>query len=95
MSKLKIGEWIIDHFEKSSNPKKKYDAWLMNVHTKEMKKISFGSAIHQQFRDQTPLKLYSHLDHNDSVRRKAYYARHGKADPNYFSAKMLSHTFLW
>lgn len=93
--KLSMNEWVIDHFEKSTNPKKKYDAWLIHVHTGKIKKISFGDSSYEHFQDSTPLKLYSHLDHNDPIRRKAYYSRHGKSDPKYWSAKKLSHAFLW
>jgi hypothetical protein len=37
--------------------------------------IHFGDRTMQQFRDSTPLKLYSYLDHNDPVRRQRYLAR--------------------
>ncbi len=56
--------------------------------------VHFGDNRYQQYKDQTDLKLYSKLDHNDSVRRKAYYARHGKNTAMY-TAKWFSHKFLW
>jgi hypothetical protein len=33
---------------------------------------------YQQYKDRTPLKLYSNLDHNDPKRRELYYKRHPK-----------------
>jgi hypothetical protein len=56
------------------------------------KVIQFGDKSHQQFRDSTPLKLYSHLDHNDMQRRKAFHARHKK---NTGIPAQLSKQFLW
>lgn len=41
------------------------------------KKVSFGDKRYQHYKDQTPLKLYSHLDHLDPKRRASYRARHG------------------
>ena len=37
--------------------------------------IHFGSLTNQHYRDQTPLKLYSNLDHEDTERRKRFLAR--------------------
>jgi hypothetical protein len=54
--------------------------------------VSFGHKSYQQFRDSTPLKLYSYLDHNDMQRRKAFHARHRK---NTGMAAQLSKAFLW
>ncbi len=58
------------------------------------KTVDFGSSLHQQYRDTTPLKLYSSMDHNDPHRRSMYYKRHKK---NYapYSADWLSKHFLW
>ena len=65
--------------------------------------IHFGDSQMQQFRDTTPLKLYSHLDHGDEKRKKSYLARakgikdkngnltyKDKNSANYFSIR-----FLW
>ena len=62
-------------FERSKNPKKKYDAILMNKRTKREKRMSFGSRNMQQYRDSTPLKLYSSKNHLDKKRRKAFLDR--------------------
>lgn len=56
------------------------------------KVIQFGDKSYQQFRDSTPLKLYSHLNHNDMQRRKAFHARHKK---NTGIQAQLSKQFLW
>ena len=56
--------------------------------------VHFGDNRYQQYRDSTPLKLYTRLNHNDEKRRKAYYDRHGAAATMY-SAKWFSHKFLW
>ena len=56
--------------------------------------VHFGDSRYAQYRDSTPLRLFSHLDHLDPKRRASYYARHGtKAEP--YSAKWFSHKFLW
>ena len=58
-------------FKKSSNKSKKYTAILPDG-----KKIHFGAAGYQHYRDDTPLKLYSNLNHLDTKRRDLYYKRH-------------------
>lgn len=55
--------------KKSTHSGKKYMAFYNN------KWIHFGDLNYQHFRDSTPLKLYSFLDHNDEKRRKSYLAR--------------------
>lgn len=50
----------------------KYTAILPNG-----KEVSFGDKRYQQYKDRTPLKLYSNLDHSNSERRKNYRKRHG------------------
>jgi len=57
-------------FKKSTNPHKKYDAFIGT------KRVSFGDRNYQQFHDK--IGHWSHLDHNDPERRKKYRARHGK-----------------
>lgn len=78
-------------FKKSTMKNKKYDVFDK---TTKKKIASFGDINYQHFKDKTPLRLYSHLDHNDIQRRNSYYARHGKqAKKN--SAKYFSHKYLW
>lgn len=81
-------------FEKSHLKNKKYDAILENKKTNKIKRVSFGAINYQQFKDKVPLKLYSHLDHNDIERKKRYYKRHNKDYPK-FSADYFSKKYLW
>ena len=84
-------------FQESTRKNKKYmvkynDKW-----------IHFGDKRHEHYRDSTPLKLYSYLDHNDLKRRESYRKRArgiknkngnstylDKNSPNYNALK-----FLW
>mgnify|MGYP003649090381 CR=1 FL=1 len=71
---------------------KKYSVYV-KADTKSGKKlISFGDKRYGQFKDK--LGHYSHLDNNDPKRKKAYYARHGKATSK-DTAKYFSHKYLW
>lgn len=54
--------------------------------------VHFGDNRYSQFKDK--IGLYSHLDNNDPVRKKAYYARHGKKAKK-DTAKYFSHKYLW
>ena len=74
----------------SKNKNKKYSVYVMKGGKKRL--IHFGDSRYQQYRDK--LKHYSHLDHNDSKKRKSYYARHGPSnDKN--TAKFWAHKILW
>ncbi len=66
------------------------------------KYIHFGDIRYEQYKDSTPLKLYSTLDHKDTKRRDNYLRRakgikneYGeltyldKNSPNYYSVKYL------
>lgn len=68
---------------------KKYDVYKDGKYL-----VSFGAKDYQQYKDKTPLKAYSNLDHNDKDRRKRYYQRHGK-EAKFESAKWFSHKYLW
>jgi hypothetical protein len=59
---------------------------------KQYNNVDFGDTRYQQFKDQTPLKLYSNLDNNDPIRRKSYLARHKHNDG---PAGYLSRNYLW
>lgn len=85
-------------FKKSTRKGKKY-----MVKTASGKWVHFGSSSNEQFKDSTGLGLYSHLDHNDTERRRKYLARakgiknkkgeltyRDKESANYFSTR-----FLW
>ena len=64
--------------ERSSNPKKKYDAILENKDNGRIKRMSFGSRPMEQYRDSTKLKLYKSKDHLDKNRKKAFLDRFRK-----------------
>ena len=68
---------------------KKYRVILSND-----KHVDFGSKMYQQYRDSSPLRLYSSMDHRDKTRRAHYYSRHNIDYPE-FSADWLSKRFLW
>ena len=69
------------------------------------KTYHFGDSRFAQYKDRTPLKLYSHLDHNDKKRQRNYFKRHSgvatrreaieKEMKNGISPKLLSHIYLW
>ena len=85
-------------FKKSTRANKKY-----MVKTPSGKWIHFGARNMEHYKDQTGLGLYSHLDHNDKLRRQRYLARaqgiknkqgeYTYKDPE--SANYYSVTFLW
>jgi hypothetical protein len=87
---------------------KKYTAIIVERKTKKERKISFGSIGYSQYKDQTPLKLYSSNNSLDMKRRKAYFNRHSNEDTKAealskeiaksggrYNAKILSHKYLW
>jgi hypothetical protein len=56
--------------------------------------LHFGALNYEHFKDSTPLKLYSRLDHKDPERRRLFYARHGiEKDPR--SARYWASKYLW
>lgn len=79
-------------FSKSTRQGKKYRVdFLLG---KEPYTRHFGALGYDQFKDSTPLKLYSQFDHGNPERRRLYYARHGPSnDPK--SARYWSHRYLW
>ena len=96
----------IVRIEKATAKNKKYSAFVKNKITKKIRKINFGSSINEQYKDSTPLKLYSSKDHGDKKRRKQYFQRFcnvpTKAEAvkkekakNVYTAKLLSHLYLW
>ena len=71
---------------------KKYSVYVKSDNKSGKKLISFGDNRYSQFKDK--IGHYSHLDNNDPKRKKAYYARHGKATSK-DTAKYFSHKYLW
>ena len=77
---------------KSKAKNKKYSVYVMKDGKKKL--IHFGDSRYGQYKDK--LGHYSHLDHKDAKRRKAYYDRHGdKNTTDKDTAKYWSHKILW
>ena len=68
----------------STNPKKKYDVYVINPKTGRIKKVSFGATGYDDY-----------TTHHDKERRKRYRLRHqnDKDDPMY--AGFWSNRVLW
>ena len=86
---------------KSTSKNKKYSVYVKGDNAKT-KLIHFGDTRYQQYKDTTPLKLYSDLNHNDTIRRNRYLQRakgikdkqgnltwKDKNSANYYSVKYL------
>tara|TARA_B110000495_G_C22674565_1_gene398492 strand:- start:105 stop:527 length:423 start_codon:yes stop_codon:yes gene_type:complete len=105
--KLPKMEEKIVKFKKGPFPKK-YTAIIKNNKTKKERVIHFGDRRYPQFKDRTPLKLYAHKNHNTRKRMRNYYSRHSgipnrkkaiikerKVGKGLYTAKILSHEYLW
>lgn len=59
--------------------------------------VSFGDNRYQQYKDTTPLQLYSNQDHKDTKRRDNYQSRHGAQgyQERKYSPAWFSWHFLW
>lgn len=88
------GKGIEYEFRKSMNKKKKYDVILDDGSI-----VSFGDINSQHYHDRTPLKLYSHLDHNDVDKRKNFKQRFSKlikkTENDVKSPMYWSNNYLW
>lgn len=75
---------------------KKYKVTLYR-NGQRWKSETFGDKRYQQYADQTPLGLYTDLNHYDQKRRDNYRARHGAQgyQNNPYSASWFSWHFLW
>ena len=78
---------------KSDRKGKKYYAVLKG--DPSGKKIHFGASNYEQYRDSTPLQLYSEHDHMDLARRERYISRHKHNIKKGHNAGWLSFLFLW
>ena len=76
--------------------KKKYrvELWSHGKNSKKIRTIQFGHSDYGQYKDTTPLKLYSSKNTLDKKKRKAYFSRHPTNYPRY-SADWLSKKYLW
>ena len=92
MANIYIKEW------KKGNYPYKYQVILSND-----KKVNFGNVNYQHYKDKTPLKLYSNLNHYDKLRRRNYKRRHEgiitkdnkKAIDIIYSPAWFSYNYLW
>jgi len=74
-------------FRKSTNPAKKYDAFLRG-----RKVASFGATGYEQYKD--AIGLYASEDHMDPARRRNHFSRLGAAADR-LTPKWFSHKYLW
>ena len=85
----------------------KYTAIVEEKGIRKQRRIHFGASDYQQYKDRTPLGLYSHKDHGTRKRMQNYFSRHSgtrsskaiklerKKSKGYYNAKILSHEYLW
>ena len=79
---------------------KKYTA-VIRTHAGRTHRISFGASGYEQYRDSTGKGMWSHKDHGDSKRRKAYMDKQGalkreiELSGGLYNEKILSHQYLW
>ena len=94
-------------FKKGPFPKK-YTAYIKNIKFGTVRKIHFGDSRYQQYRDRTPLGLYTKKNHGTRKRMQNYYSRHSgtksrklaikkekSKSKGLYNAKILSHEYLW
>lgn len=83
---------------------KKYKVKIYDGKNKKLKKtVQFGDKRYEQYKDKTPLGLYSNKDHNDINRRKKYRARASKIKNKEgkltykikYSPNFFSYNYLW
>jgi len=83
-------------FRKSNKLNKKYDAIIKNNKNGKLIYIPFGDINYFHFKDSTPNKLYSNLNHLNNKRRILYQKRHIKyLKPGYYSPGYFSYYMLW
>jgi len=104
----KMKEKILS-FQKSSNPDKKYMVIVQDLNSGKNRTIHFGASAYEQYKDRSPIKLYSKKNHSNKKRQMNYYSRHShgitnrkkaieyeiKKSNGYYNPKILSHTYLW
>ena len=94
-------------FERGPFPKK-YTAHVQNKKTRTKRIIHFGDRRYQQYKDRTNLQLYASKNHGTRKRMQNYYSRHSgtksrktaiekeiKESGGLYTAKILSHKYLW
>lgn len=75
---------------KPTQKNKKYKA-IVTI-DKKQQTVHFGDVRYEHYKDSTPLKLWSHLNHNDLERRRQYHIRHKN---NNGLAGLLAKKYLW
>jgi len=98
----------IVQFKESPRKNKKYRATIRDIQSGVERHIDFGARDYEQYKDRTPLRLYSHKDHGTRRRMKNYYSRHSgtsnrtkaiktekRKSRGRYNAKILSHLYLW
>ena len=82
------------YIQKSTRQHKKYDIYKKLKDGTYKYFLSFGDNRYQHFKDRTPIKAFSNLNHGDPDRRKLYYNRHGLTKSK-SSSKYWSNKYLW
>ncbi len=92
-------------FKKSSRLGKKYEVLVQDLKTKKNRIIHFGASDKQQYKDRTPLKLYSHKNHRTPqkgfTRRRCTPDRseaielEKRKSKGYYNPNILIHEYLW
>lgn len=97
MSVSPASEYTFVKFVKSKRRDKKYTAILKNKKTGRTKSMSFGSSLHQNYKDETGLNAYPEKMHGDIKRLELYRRRHaGEGDESRkYSPGWFSWWFLW
>lgn len=90
-------DYNFEKFVKANRKDKKYIAILRNKKTKRTKSVSFGSSLHENYKDDTGLNAYPQLMHGDINRLELYRKRHaGEGDQSRkFTPGWFSWWFLW
>ena len=95
---LKMKLFKVNNIYKSPIKHKKYRVSLVHKRNGTVRTMDFGGdpKRYEHFKDKTPIKLYSHLDHNDKVRRRSYKKRHQiHIKKGYYSPSFFSMKYLW
>jgi hypothetical protein len=89
---------------------KKYTALLKDKRSGKVRRVPFGDQRYEQYKDRTKRAIYANANHGDRKRLRNYYSRHSgvktraagikkeraKAErEGRYTAKLLSHLYLW
>lgn len=77
------------------NNDKKYKVVIFFAKDGRKKTIQFGDKRYEQYKDSTPLKLYTRLNHGDKERRRLYKCRHEGNRHAKFTAGWFADKYLW